>query len=167
MIFRKKVARPENIPHHDAHIRKPASLNIPKELHPEFRPVQEYPVGDLEDYTNKNAPDSAKLLSIYNSPIAGSCATYVDHDPEDIDNNTFGFMIDIDNPAFQQACRDLTIYDRDMNVIGTQDNVGAIGVTFKEDYARPIVDMMESTTAALRVKYNQIYDLQKAIIDRK
>ena len=168
MLFRKK---PQNLPPRRVHVVKPEIREC--DCHPEFLPFEEedeYPIASLtslEDATAKMAPDTAKLLSIFNSPIAGSCAVFVNHNPKDANDSNFGLMIDVDNPAFQEACQDITVYDKDMNVIGDKGNIAAVGITFKEEYARPVVDGIESVTSSLRVKYNQIYGLQRSIIDRE
>ncbi len=115
-------------------------------------------------------PELIRQVSVFDSPVVGSAAVFIDHfdDPSlSYDYNRFGIMVDVDNKAFRQAIDDITVYDKDLNVIADKSNIAAIGISVKEDYARPVVDVVDSITSIIRCKYNEIYSLQRNIIDQK
>lgn len=106
-------------------------------------------------------------VAVFDSPVVGAVSCFIEHsdDPEKWDENCYGAMIDVDNPAFQKAVQDITIYDKDLNIIADKSNIGAIGFAVKEEYARPMVDAVDSLNSIIRCKYNQIYGLQKNIVE--
>ncbi|MBR6289350.1 MAG: hypothetical protein IKR19_08445 [Acholeplasmatales bacterium] len=163
MFFKKKVTPQHHTP---THINMPEHMTFdnPKGYHPDFDPAE---YKDDEYKPHKHHDDSfSSIVSLFSSPVVGSHAVFIDHSDINPEVNNFGIAIRVDDPAFQKACQDITIYDNDMNVIGTKDNISVIGFDFNEEYARPVVDAIDSMTSVIRNKYNQIYGLQHTIVEK-
>lgn len=150
-------------------INRPPHINIddePAELF-DYYADDVHPTFDVPSHHHTHDYKKSSEFSLFNSPAVGSASCFIEHseDPERWDENCFGVMIDVDNPAFQRAFRDVTVYDKDLNIIADKSNIGAIGFAVSEDYARPVVDAVDSMNSIIRCKYNQIYGLQKDIVN--